>query len=414
MATQPPLQLTMTALKLTSDITFQSQESSPGYYIIYCPKLENQIRVNESTKKLIDLIREGNNINSIINKLKVINPHNDNITENNILSTVSYLKKVGVIEDESFSQPQKKSYIWLKTTMFPAKVVSKIASLFTIFFVPSIYYLILFICSILFTSYLIFIDRNGIFNFINVKDILLYLPLAYIGKVLHEFGHAAALKKHKIDPGPIGFGFYLFNPVFYADVSSAWVLNASKRIIINIGGMYFQLLQSFILLLLFYIVSNTWFLYASFFSFLSILPNLNPFIRYDGYWILSDILNIPNLKKKATEKLLEVKSWIFSRNMTKNPLNNATSIFLLFYSIANQLMVVAFVTYTLVYASSSVLALPANLTKFISQQINCENCSRLFELKTFLFQNFFAMIFYFILISILLSQSNRILKKIKR
>jgi putative peptide zinc metalloprotease protein len=56
--------------------------------------------------------------------------------------------------------------------------------------------------------------------------------------------------------GSIGFGFYLLIPVFYADVSNAWSLSPGKRIIINIAGMYFQLLLSCLLVLIYFITAN--------------------------------------------------------------------------------------------------------------------------------------------------------------
>lgn len=118
--------------------------------------------------------------------------------------------------------------------------------------------------------------------------------------LLHELGHASAAFSFGIRPKEIGMGLYFIFPVFYANVSDIWQLSAGKRNIVNIAGIYFQLLVNVILVFCFYtnisqpllctlIISNT----------ISMVISLIPFFRYDGYWMFSDYFNIPNLRSKS-------------------------------------------------------------------------------------------------------------------
>lgn len=121
--------------------------------------------------------------------------------------------------------------------------------------------------------------------------------------IAHELGHASATHRFGLLPGDIGFGFYLLFPVFYADVSVAWALDRTRRIIVNLGGIYFQLLLNGLFIGVAYAVPST----SLFISPLIILNSgvmlysLNPFLRYDGYWIYSDLFNIPNLRKQSKQ-----------------------------------------------------------------------------------------------------------------
>jgi len=86
-------------------------------------------------------------------------------------------------------------------------------------------------------------------------------------------------------------------PVFYTNVTDIWTLTLKKRIGVNLGGIYFQLLLNLLFLTLAQI--NVFhFLFTALFvaNTLSLLSALNPFFRYDGFWIYSDFFDLPNLK----------------------------------------------------------------------------------------------------------------------
>ena len=119
--------------------------------------------------------------------------------------------------------------------------------------------------------------------------------LLTIAAVLHELGHAAACHYGGANPGRIGYGVYLVFPAFYTDVTDSYRLGRAGRVRTDLGGLYF----------------NVWFLLASGAAYLStgqglfllvvlvlqleMLQQLIPAVRFDGYYVLSDLAGVPDL-----------------------------------------------------------------------------------------------------------------------
>ncbi|MCR1845499.1 hypothetical protein [Phocaeicola sartorii] len=119
----------------------------------------------------------------------------------------------------------------------------------------------------------------------------------------HELGHASACKYYGIKHGAIGFGLYLNFPVLYTDVTEVWRLSRAKRCVVNIAGVYFQSYWLIILLVAFELTGNDTLRYIILIMNLGFLMTLNPFFKFDGYWIASDILGVPNLRARSLELL---------------------------------------------------------------------------------------------------------------
>lgn len=179
------------------------------------------------------------------------------------------------------------------------------------------YFFIVFIILNLFlnTLFIIFLQKtsiNGIENWIIY--IFLFISLLFT----HEMGHALSAKAFGVNCKEIGLGLYIIFPVLYTNLGESWRLFKEKRVIINLSGIYFQLILGSLLGFSALMVNSTIFTYLFFSNLLIILLNLNPFIKLDGYWVVSDLLATKNLTKAAYE---EVKN-IFSKNSKKviNPL----------------------------------------------------------------------------------------------
>ncbi len=130
--------------------------------------------------------------------------------------------------------------------------------------------------------------------------------LAMVGGIFfHEVGHATAAARFGVAPKAIGFGFYLIFPVFYTDVTNVWKLDKRQRIIVNLAGVYFQLLFSVALIGMFYLVPAANDLGRTVtgtvlsMNVFVVLYSLNPFLRNDGYWVYSDFFEIPNLMSRS-------------------------------------------------------------------------------------------------------------------
>lgn len=159
----------------------------------------------------------------------------------------------------------------------------------------------------------------------NIYFFLLFYPAAIVMLYLHEIGHAAASYRFGVTPRNIGMGFYLIFPVLYTELNGAWKLSHTKRVIINLGGIYLQLLIN---MLLFIAVFNTSqptakevLRYLIKLNILTIILNLNPFLKFDGYWIISDLFRLPNLNQQSNYYIIRVVNRLFPRlkvGMNKN------------------------------------------------------------------------------------------------
>lgn len=154
-----------------------------------------------------------------------------------------------------------------------------------------------------------------------------YLGLTLaITKVLHEFGHGLACKKAGGECHEMGVMFLVFTPCLYCNVSDSWMLPSKyKRAGIGAAGMYVELVLATLC------TFGWWFSEPGVFHFLclnvmfvcsvsTLLFNANPLMRYDGYYILSDLLEIPNLRQKS-ESILRAKinSWLLGIEAPADP-----------------------------------------------------------------------------------------------
>ena len=130
-----------------------------------------------------------------------------------------------------------------------------------------------------------------------------------VTKIAHELGHAFCCKHFGGECHEIGAALLIFSPCMYCDVSDSWILSEKwKRIFIAAAGMYVELVLSavaFIFWLNTQEGSLNQLLFTTFAvtSISVVVFNLNPLLRLDGYYILCDLLEIPNLRQKS-DKIL--------------------------------------------------------------------------------------------------------------
>lgn len=133
---------------------------------------------------------------------------------------------------------------------------------------------------------------------------LLYLGLVVV-KVLHEFGHAFACRRFGGEVHVMGVMLLVFTPIPYMDATSSWAFrNRWHRVLVGSAGM---IVEVFVAALATFVWVRTGpgalhsLMYNMMFiaSVSTLLFNANPLLRFDGYYILSDLLDIPNLHQQA-------------------------------------------------------------------------------------------------------------------
>ncbi|MBP86767.1 MAG: hemolysin D [Planctomycetaceae bacterium] len=126
-------------------------------------------------------------------------------------------------------------------------------------------------------------------------------------KVLHEFGHGYSCTHFGGECHEIGVMLLVFTPCMYCNVSDSWMLpNKFKRAFIGAAGIYVEVILASIATFIWWFsepgLLNHLALSVMFISSVStLLFNGNPLLRFDGYYILMDLSEIPNLRQKATE-----------------------------------------------------------------------------------------------------------------
>lgn len=144
------------------------------------------------------------------------------------------------------------------------------------------------------------------YDFFAAKNWFWLAIVLALTKVLHEFGHGVACKRFGGECHEMGVMLLVLTPCLYVNVSDSWLLNDKwKRALIAAAGMYVELVLSAIAVFVWWFSTpglvNQIALNVIFVSSVStILFNANPLLRYDGYYILSDVLEIPNLRAKAS------------------------------------------------------------------------------------------------------------------
>ena len=126
-------------------------------------------------------------------------------------------------------------------------------------------------------------------------DLLVVLGLSVVSAMFHECGHAAGCRYGGARPGKIGVGIYLVWPAFFTNVTDSYRLSRAGRLRTDLGGLYFNAVFMLALAGLYVATSDQLLLLVIAVTHLEMLEQLMPFVRFDGYFILSDLIGVPDL-----------------------------------------------------------------------------------------------------------------------
>jgi putative peptide zinc metalloprotease protein len=129
----------------------------------------------------------------------------------------------------------------------------------------------------------------------NPVDLLAVLGLSVVSAMFHECGHAAGCRYGGARPGRIGVGIYLVWPSFFTNVTDSYRLSRAGRLRTDLGGLYFNAVFMLALAGLYVATSDQLLLLVIALTHLEMLEQLLPFVRFDGYFILSDLIGVPDL-----------------------------------------------------------------------------------------------------------------------
>ena len=285
-------------LTIKPDVTIQEFDSSDAAFSYIIGYNERHWKVNRIVYLIFGYIRNGSGVDSIPEKLEQEN--NIVISDEKLQFIINevFVKNGLLVGTEVQTEKRKDKGMWLRITVLPQKAVEKFAFMKAMFAKR-----IFAVCGIATALFILFFN----FRYINDRSMtalthaqlnewVQVLLFMMISSIVHELGHASALMYGGESPGRVGAGFYMIMPVFFADVHNGWKLPRGKRVVVDLGGVYFQ--GMFLILCW---AANELFLhtvvieYCVVFSCIQMIGNFNPFLKMDGYWILSDSLGISNL-----------------------------------------------------------------------------------------------------------------------
>lgn len=161
--------------------------------------------------------------------------------------------------------------------------------------------------------------KYGVENFDALKDSTQgFLAPSNIGwvyvctvfvKLLHEFGHASVVKRYGGEVHTLGVMFMLLVPLPYVDATASWSFrDKSKRMLVGAAGMLTEFFIASIALIIWAnlgggILKNLAYNVIIMASVSTVLFNINPLMRFDGYYMLTDLLDMPNLQQRSVQHL---------------------------------------------------------------------------------------------------------------
>jgi len=310
-----------------------------------------------------------------------------------------------IIREDSIPEKPglKNAYLKLKLPLLNSRVAGFLSRPLQPFFKPSVFWFSAGAMILFLLGMTIGFDSPSL-NQINYFTLM---ALIYPTMLIHELGHIAACAKYKLNPGGIGFGFYFILPVMYAEITNIWMGNKEQRIIANLGGIFAEVLYAVILSIVYLISHSQVCLFASLSISVFVLWEFNPFVRFDGYWLLSDLTNTPNLLLKSKQVLSKVMRRSFLQVWQKNSFKINVSrreILLFAYGFMNTFFIFLILGYTLISYQTEIIRFPFSLYQILVKvgQFNL-------HIRDLNVQLLHILLFYILVIRFLFSQLKSLL-----
>lgn len=180
-------------------------------------------------------------------------------------------------------------------------------------------------------------------QWLTFSNAILLAVVVGVTKMAHELGHAAVSERFGAKCRSIGPMLLVFTPALYCDTSSSWMLASRwKRAAVGLAGIGTEVLIASLAAWVWMATGPGWMHTTASHVIVvcgisTVLFNANPLLRYDGYYVLSDLSDVPNLGQRANRRLSSLMSkHCLGIDQTNTPTEPADhSWWMLFYAIAS-------------------------------------------------------------------------------
>ena len=339
-------------LNTLSDKDFIFKKKNDNNWIL--EHSEKYFIVSNEIKLLLEILKRNNN--STLAYQDFIKEF-DYVSETDFNSIVSQnLKTLELDEEREEGQKKEKSFILFETKILSPEKAGKWSKLIQPLFQPTFFWIsftLLFVLAIY--------NISTLHHFHLDTNYMVYLFIIYIvSAFIHEFGHIAACNRFTKKNGEIGVGIYFLFPVFYSNITPIWTAKKEERIVTNLAGVYVQLYILTALFILYLITGIHEIQDIIALSTLVIIYQLIPFIRTDGYWILSDLTDSPNLLSNSNKRVID-----FIKNPFKFKINNKNEVLELIYGLFNQVFMIFIIVRIILTYKTKLFTGPIDLVKTI-------------------------------------------------
>ncbi|MEW6358842.1 MAG: efflux RND transporter periplasmic adaptor subunit [Planctomycetota bacterium] len=327
--TEPKFELTKQKFTVRRDLEITEQEHrGEKFYVIKDPLALRYFRLSDLEFRVFRLMDGTNNVDDI--KAKIESEFDDvELDVQTILSfayqlkSINFLERVFVREDrvlyERAQQRKKMLSLWaqIKNILFiklplvdPDRLFEWLKPYMRIFFTP--YFVVFcvllfgFACWELFHRFGNRVPWEQLFT-LAPRNLIYFWIVFVAAKVFHELGHGVTCKHYGGEVHEMGFLLLVLMPCLYCDVSDAWIFKKRyQRLLVSAAGIVTELILAAIACIVWAfsdidLVKGLAYRMMLLCSVSSILFNANPLMKFDGYYMLSDYLEIPNLRARSTQ-----------------------------------------------------------------------------------------------------------------
>lgn len=342
--------------QLRDDLIFaEREEGGRKSTVLKDPRSQKYYHFNEMTCAALRMFDGETLIEEIPARFSA--EHGRKLGQKSVEGLVLRAMKLGLFDDGSpveeatpnsdTARPRRRSpfnLLYIRLPAFdPSSVLRHFDRLGRILFCRPAYVLLLTMLA--WCTYLQFFDAytryyNSFYVFQYFDGWVLTWIVLGVSGLLHECGHALAVRRYGGEVREMGFLLYLFQPALYTNASDAALMPRGQRIMVSLAGVYVEGFVYCLTVVIWYFqppfstIGNLAFI-SGFVLLNRIFINLIPLLRLDGYFILRDVLGVPNLRPRSFVFLLSQLPIVGSRFQSKQaPTQRERRIFLIYGSLS--------------------------------------------------------------------------------
>jgi putative peptide zinc metalloprotease protein len=319
--------------QLRSDLEFSPQQhQGKSVVVVKDPITARYFRFTDSQAAILDLLHEpidastlATNASQKLNAsipITTIEAFLNSLEDKWLLDTAEVRDKLATVNSHKIQD--RNLLYWKLLSINPEKIFQWLLPRTNWAFTKAFHvFAALSIASGFIISYLHWDEfRGGVQGLFNLHGLFFLWIVIFTVVTIHEFSHGLTCCHFGGKVKEVGFMLIYFQPAFYCDVSDSWMFPSKRqRMWVTFAGGYVQLVVWGLCTILWRITDADTFinqvvLVVIVFSGLQTLINFNPLIKLDGYYMLSDYLEIPNLRTKAVKSLW---SWVARTHRSPRP-----------------------------------------------------------------------------------------------